>query len=240
MKNGSWIIISIVLIVALSGIGYFVIPVLIEKDTAELRSDVKDLKQRIQKIEEESKAAPLEAGADVQKIVKTVNALHSKVNAAESSFKKDLLATNEEIKNHLKAIGESLNAHTEAIKKQKAAAEEALKKEAESIDKLNKEFQAQIQTLKFDAAMANIRGHVLKAKLDLDSKNIGTAKNELNVIEQEFGKVKTSASDEKKKIIGELQSTLKKANTEIDTDLPAAINRIELLWHEMSILLKKG
>ena len=48
------------------------------------------------------------------------------------------------------------------------------------------------------------------------------------------------ASDENKKAIEELQSTLKKARAEIDTDLPAALNRIDLLWHEMGKLLKKA
>jgi len=47
-------------------------------------------------------------------------------------------------------------------------------------------------------------------------------------------------SDENKKVIEELQGILKKARAELDTDLPATINRIDLLWHEMGKLLKKG
>jgi molecular chaperone GrpE (heat shock protein) len=92
----------------------------------------------------------------------------------------------------------------------------------------------------FDAKMANIRGYIAKARTDLQSKNIATAKTELELIDQVFETLKASATDENKKIIEGLQSTLKKAKTEIDTDLPSAINRIDLLWHEMSKLLRKG
>jgi hypothetical protein len=37
-----------------------------------------------------------------------------------------------------------------------------------------------------------------------------------------------------------LQGILNKARAEIDTDLPAASNRIDILWHEMGTLLRKG
>ena len=49
--------------------------------------------------------------------------------------------------------------------------------------------------------------------------------------------MKTTASDENKKVIEDLQGILKRAKTEIDNDLPAAINRIDLLWHDMGKLL---
>ncbi|MBM4140292.1 MAG: hypothetical protein FJ242_02190 [Nitrospira sp.] len=88
--------------------------------------------------------------------------------------------------------------------------------------------------------MASIRGHILKVKVDLVAKNIGSAKNELSLIDEAFEKAKTSASDENKRIIEELQVTLRKARADIDIDLPAAINRIDLLWHEMSKLLRKA
>jgi len=213
--------IIILAIVAIVGIGYFGIPILIEKQTAVLKSDIQDLKQRLQKIEEESKAAPLKPDADIQKVIKTVNTVYHTVTSLEASLKKDFSVANE------------------TIQKQGKATEEALKKQADAIDKISKEIEAKIQRIKFDAAMASIRGHVLKAKLDLESKNIGTSKNELTLIEEQFEKVKTSASDENKKIIGELQLTLKKAKADIDNDLPAAINRIELLWHELDKMLRK-
>ncbi|MEW6002881.1 MAG: hypothetical protein AB1638_09585, partial [Nitrospirota bacterium] len=79
--------------------------------------------------------------------------------------------------------------------------------------------------------------HILKVKVDLTSRNFGSAKNELNLVDEAFEKAKTAASD--KRVIEELQLTLKKAKSEIDTDLPSAISRIDLLWHETGKLLKK-
>ena len=45
---------------------------------------------------------------------------------------------------------------------------------------------------------------------------------------------------EQKKAIEELQGTLKKAKDEMDINLPAAINRVDLLWHEMGKLIRRG
>lgn len=215
------ILIVILLIAIVLGAGYFGLPLLIEKETAGLKSDVQDLKQKLQKIEEESKVAPLQHDADVQKVIKTVNAMYSKVVTLEDSFKK------------------STSVIDETIKKQKTATEEAFKKQAEIIDRVSKEAEAKIQKSMFSALMASIRGHILKVKVDLVAKNIGSAKNEFSLIDEEFEKVKATASDENKKAIEELQVSLKKAKADIDTDLPAAINRIDLLWHEMSKLIRK-
>jgi hypothetical protein len=216
------ILIVILLFLLFGGVGYFGMKILIEKDTAILRSDVQDLKMRLQKIEEESKLAPLQPDADVQKVIKTVNAIYHKVNSLEGSFNKGMSQTGEE------------------IKRQGKATEEAMKKQAEAIDKINKETKAITQNIMFDAVMANIRGHILKARVELLAKNVGTARAELDLIEELFSKAAASASEENKKAIEELRTALKKARAEIDTDLPAAVHRIDLLWHEMSKLIRKG
>lgn len=215
------VLVILLLIAFIIAVGYFGLPVLIEKKTAGLRSEMQDVKLRLQKIEKFTEVAPLPPDADFPKIFKTVNALYAKVISLEDSFKKDMSLTNA------------------SIKKQKSDTEEALKKQSEAIDKMNKEVQAKIQRITFDATMANIRGHILKARVELAAKNVGTAKNELDLTYEAFEKAKTSASDEHKKVIEELQTTLKKARAEIDADLPVALNRIDLLWHEMSKMLRK-
>ncbi|MEW6738597.1 MAG: hypothetical protein ACOYU2_09310 [Nitrospirota bacterium] len=212
----------IVVLVIFLAAGYFgLMSILVEKEAGKLRSEIQDLRQRLQKIEEESKAAPLQPDADYQKIIKTVNAVYHKLNALEDAFKKEMSAT------------------SEAMKNQGKASEDALKKQSETIDKLNKETQAKLQKIMFDARMANIRGHIAKARTDLLSRNIATAKNELELIDGVFEALKASVSEEDRKAIEELQATLRKAQSEIDVNLPAAINRIDLLWHEMSKLLRK-
>ena len=104
------VLVVIILIAVVLSAGYFGLPVLIEKKTAGLSSDVRALKQKLEKIDEESRIAPLQPTSDTQKITKVVNSLSSKVTALEDSFNKAMSATDE------------------TIKKQKTATEEAFKK----------------------------------------------------------------------------------------------------------------
>lgn len=218
MKN---VLILVLLVAIIAATGYWGLPVLIEKKTAGIRSEVAELRQRVQRMEDESKAAPLPPDADARKIIKTVNALSSKVLALEESLNKNMSAINE------------------TLKKQKITTEETFKKQSDSLDKSNKEIQGQIQRMRFDNAIEDIRGHILKIKLDLASKNIGTAKNEMGLVDENFERLKATARDDNKKMIVDLQGILKKARTEIDVDLPSATNKIDLLWHEMGKLMRK-
>jgi len=216
------VLVAIILIAVVLSAGYFGLPVLIEKKTAGLSSDVQALKQKLEKIDEESRIAPLPPTSDTQKITKVVNSLSSKVTALEDSFKKTMSVTDE------------------TIKKQKTATEEASKKQIEAIDRITKDTEAKIHRSMFYALIATIRGNVLKVKLELVAKNVGTARNDLELISGTFEKAKTLATEENRKVIDELQGILKKAKGDIDTDLPSAINRIDLLWNEMSKLLLKA
>lgn len=214
------ILIVILLIAVGVAVGYFGIPILIEQENAVLKSDITDLKQRLQKIEDESKASPLEPDARIHNVIRTVNALYSKTESLEKSMK------------------ENISKADKAIEDQKSSLAGTTEKLKKDVDTINKDTKAVVQNIKFDASMANIRVHILKTREDIQHKNIGTAKTELDYISDAFEKVKTTASDENKKVIEELQGILKKAKTEIDNDLPAAINRIDLLWHEMGKLLR--
>lgn len=215
------VLIILLLILVLAGAGYLGLPILIKKETSGLMADIHDVKQRLQKVEEESKAAPLQPDADVQKVIKTVNAIYLKTVSLEDSLKK------------------STSAIDETIKKQSTMTEEALRKQAETIDKIDKETQAKIQGIMFDATMARIRGHILKARVEIAAKNVGTARSELDLVNDLLNEAKSTASNKDKEVIEELQVLLKKARAEIDTDLPAALNKIDLLWHEMGRLLRK-
>ena len=212
----------LIALIAVAAAGYFGLPVLIDRETAGLKQELQDVNQRLGKMEEEAKVAPLKPDATTQKIIGAVNALSLKVNALDGSVQKDVAALGDSIKNLGTKNKEELN------------------RQAGTVDRMEKETQAQIQKIRFSAAMTNIREHVLRVKLDLESKNIGTARNELNLIAGELDKVKASVPDETKQSIAELQATLKKAKAEIDTDLPSSINRIDLIWHEISKLIQGG
>jgi predicted nucleic acid-binding Zn-ribbon protein len=216
VKNVLTALFVIIVFMVFAAGAYYVVPVMIEKGTTALKNDVLDLKRRVGTLEEEAKVSPLKPDADVQKIIKTINALSLKQASLEDSFKRSASTTDAE------------------MKKQAATTEEALKKQAEAIDKIAKETEAKIERIRFNALMAAIRGNVLKVKAELLAKNIGTAKNELDLMSDAFDKAKTLSSDEDKKVIDEMQAILRKTRAEVDSDLPAAISRIDLMWHELS------
>jgi hypothetical protein len=213
---------ALLVIGVLIGAGYFGLPFLIEKKIAGLRSEVEDLKQRLQKMELESKAAPLPPEADAGKIIKTVNAISLKTTSLEASLEREKSALED------------------SLKRQKMSTEETLKKQAETAEKNYRETVSRIEGINFGAAMAGIRAHILKARFEIGTKNLGTAKAELEFIDELLRDAAGSVSGERKRVLQDLQSTLKKARTEIDTDLPSATNKIELLWHEISQLIRTG
>jgi len=213
-------IVAVIAVIVLAVVGILGFPVLMDKHIAGLRQDVQDLKQRLQKIEDESKVAPLALDADEQKIIKTVNALALQADTNEISRKKDISMQNE------------------TIQKQKAATDEAFKKQMETIDKNHADMQSQVQLTRFNAAVEDIRQHILKARMEVVAKNIGNAKTEVDFIDDLFTTLYSSAKDEQKSMIDEVKSSLKKAKTEIDTDLPSFINRMNAVWHETGRLLR--
>ena len=210
------IFVVLLLVSFFAGAGYYGLPIVVEKETRGLKSEVGNLKQRLEKAEEfirneeeAGKIGQLQPTADAQKIIKAVNALSSKVTSLENSFAKNIVST-----------------------------DELIKKQTETVDKLKKETQAKLQKIMLDAAMANIRGHIAKARTDLLSKNITTAKTELDLIGTIFEALKSSAPIENRKNIEELEAILRNARADVETDLPAAISRVDLLWYEMSKLLR--
>jgi DNA repair exonuclease SbcCD ATPase subunit len=215
------VLVVIILIAACLGAGYFGIPVLIDRQTAPLKTEIEDLKNEIQKMKKESRVAPLQPTADAGKIIAVVNSLTSRMTALEDSFKKSASATDK------------------TIRDQKKTTEEALKKQSEAAAKMAGEAEAKIRRNTFYSLMSTVRGNVLKAKLDLAARNVGTAKNDLEPISGALEKAKSVAEGEKGKVVDELQGILKKATADIDTDLPSAINRIDLLWNEVSKVLRK-
>ena len=223
------VIAVVVLILVIVAGGYLGLPFLIEKETTELRMEVRDLKEKVQKIEafvqsEEDirKVTQLTPDSDAQRIIKTVNSVSLKLKTLEESTNKGIVAADE------------------AIKKQKVEMDEAIKSQAEALNKFNKDTQKNLQGIQFDASMANIRSHILKVLVELQTRNVATAKAEMELVSDMFEKLKSMATDENRKTIEDLHGTLKKASGELESDLPSAINRINLLWHEMGKLLRKA
>lgn len=92
----------------------------------------------------------------------------------------------------------------------------------------------------FNAALASIRVHILKVKIDLMLKNTAIAKSELGIIDEALKRAKALATGEDVKTVEELQSSLRRAMTRIDTDLPAAVSNVDILWHQLSKQLMRS
>lgn len=214
-------IIAVIVVIVLVAAGIFGLPVLIDRNLSGTRQELQDVKQRLQIIEEEAKVAPLEPTADSGKIIKTINALTLQATALESTLQRNIAEQNE------------------TMQKQKTAADEAFKKQAETIDKNKADIQGKLQILRFNAAVEDIRGHILKARMEVVAKNLGNAKTEIDFIDELFTKLTLYSPDEQKQIVEEIRASLKKAKGEIESDLPSFINRINSAWYETGRLLRE-
>ena len=216
------VIIGIVVVVGLGAAGYFAVPFLIEQKTVGLRAEVKDLGQRLEKAElfikgeeEARKNVRIESGADAATIIRAVNTLTSRVAQFESSVRKDMSAADA------------------VVKEQKIATAAALKKQAETLEKESGEVRTKLGGALFKTRMVEVRGRLLKVKIDLLAKNIGTADAEVGVLVETLEKMKETVLPEAKKSLDAAQVSLRKARSEMTTDLPSAMKRVDLLWHEI-------
>lgn len=216
------VIIGIVLVAALGAAGYFAVPFLIEQKTGEIQAEVRDVRQRLEtaeafiKGEEDArKNVRIESGADAATITRAVNALAAKVTKLENSVRADLSAADA------------------AVKAQTNATAAALTKQAEALEKESAAVRTQLREAVFKTRMGEVRGRLLKVKTDLLAKNIGTADAEIGVLVETLEKVKESVLPEARKSLDAAQASLRKARGEMTTDLPSAMKRVDLLWHEI-------
>lgn len=208
--------IFIVVLILAAG-GYFALPHLIERGTAGIKAETGELQQRLERIEgfvkseeEARRTLRIEPGADAAAVARGVNALAARVSSLDASFRKD----------------------TAAMKEQQDKTAEALNRQAALQEKENAELRARLKELASGSLMAKLRGHLLKVKTDLLAKNIGIADSEIELTVALLEKAKGSASPEMLTSLAAAQASLRKARGEIGVDLPAAMKRIDLLWHE--------
>lgn len=216
------LLLMVLLLVALGAGGYFALPILIEREIAGFREDFRGVKQRVEKLEEfvraeeeARKITQIEPGADAAAVIRGVNALSTRLASLERSFTREMAEVDK------------------ANRELKSSTAAALKKQAEALEKESAEIHAQLKGVTYKAIIAQIRGHLLKVKTDLLAKNIGIADAEIEVVVGLLEKAKRAVSPEAIKSLETFQATLRNARGEIATDLPAAMKRIDLLWHEL-------
>ena len=90
-------VVVILLIALCAGAGYYVLPIVIQKETEGLRSELQNVQQRLGRVEafvkgeeEARKVARLKPDADVRQIIETVNAISLRLASLEEFSKKNI------------------------------------------------------------------------------------------------------------------------------------------------------
>jgi hypothetical protein len=204
---------------------------LMRKETTPLKSENTQLKARLQVVEAFIKAeedfrqkTSLKPDTRMPDVVKTVNRLAVEQKHIEDSIQLGF----KDIDGRLADV--------------KATNEEGRKKLSQKIDDLSKKADLYAKENEFQSFAENAKARVLKIKIELLAKKIGIAKGELDLLSQTLEDAKKLVGDNgnKKTAIERLQVMVKEIRAEIDTNLPAATDRIDLLWHGLGKLSNDG
>lgn len=234
MKNISFVVVGfIVALILVAAAGYFGFPHLKEWAMADLTTEVKALDSRLQKAEafikneEEMRASQLPKDANVSQIIKRANeiaarlaTLEEKMNKKETFFMGEIAKKDENTKKS-----------TEKLKADMAELAKSVEKEGKEVDRLS-------QKIVLERNILLVRSHLLKARMELSLKNIDTAKKELDLASDLFLKAGIDKIPAWKESFEEIQASFRKTKGEIDLNLPASIQRIDLLWHDLDRLSK--
>jgi len=129
-------------------------PFIIERDTGKLRSEIQDLKTKMQTLEKFKsnqenawKMTGLKPGDDFRKVIKAVNNLSSKISNIEDNWTKRI------------TVVES------ALEEQTVINDDLLVKQSETIDGLNKRTTNTSRKVLPNAIVMSITAHILEAKI---------------------------------------------------------------------------
>ncbi len=112
-------------------------------------------------------------------------------------------------------------------------AEDFRERQNNTMSELNQKLATIERKIYLNSIMANITTHVIGAKIELASKNIGTIRAELQDISEKLQKAKSYAKVEQKKLFDDLTILVENINTEVSVSLPAANSMINLLWYDL-------
>ncbi|MDD5245115.1 MAG: hypothetical protein PHU49_13985 [Syntrophorhabdaceae bacterium] len=211
-----------VMIFLFMGFVFLGMPSIIEKETTRLKSEVQGLQARIQTLEKFKqrqedawKLNGLKPDADFQKVIKTVNGLSLKIANLEDGLNKRIVSLNSE------------------LEKYDLAHKDSLKQQSEAINALYEELASIWKKIYLNSLTINIKTHIVGAKIELASRNIGNVKAELQAISEELQKVKNTVGDTNKKAFDDLRVIVENTKSELDNSLLGASNMINLLWYEL-------
>ena len=203
----------------------------LKSENTQLKNENTQLKARLQvveafiKAEEDSRQkTSLKPDTRMPDVVKTVNRLVVEQKHIEDSIQLGF----KDIDGRLSDV--------------RATNEEGRKKLSQKIDDLSKKADLYAKENEFQSFAENAKARVLKIKVELLAKKIGVAKGELDLLSQTLEDAKKLVGDNgnKKTAIERLQVMVKEIRAEIDGNIVAATDRIDLLWHELAKLSNDG
>lgn len=225
-------VLTIVVTVLVAGVlGYLLGPILIQREVAPLKGEVAQLQTRLQaseefiKIEEEARQrTSLKTDTGLPDVVKTVNRL-----AAGQKSMEDMMQVR-------------FADFDARLSEMKAANAGGMKTLYQQIEETTKKTEQRFQGNALRARVEDARVRLVKVKSELFARNIGVAKGELDLLSQTLEDAKKLVGDNgnKKTAIERLQGMVKEIKAEMDGNLVAATDRIDLLWHELAKLSNPG
>jgi hypothetical protein len=225
-------LLTVIITVIIAGVlGYLLGPMLIERQIAPLKGEVVQLHSRLQaseefiKAEEEARQTTgLKADTRLPDVVKTVNRLATGQKSME-----DLMQVR-------------FADFDARLAEMKAADEGGMNKLSRQIEEGTKKTDQRFQDNALRTRVEDARIRLVKVKSELLARNIGVAKGELDLLSQSLEDSKKLVGDDgnKKTALERLQTMVKEIKAEIDTNLVAATDRIDLLWHELAKLSNPG
>jgi hypothetical protein len=221
-------------LIIIAAVGYFAFPYLLKAGIADIKTEVKALDNRLQnaeafiKNEEEMRASShLSKDANVSQIVERINATVTRLATLEDAVsKKEVFFTGEIAKGE-----ERSKKVSEKFREDMANLAKTIEKDGKEIDRLN-------EKIVLERNILLVRSHLLKARMELSLKNLDTAKKELDLASDLFARAGIDKNPSGKESFEDIQTSFRKAKGEIDLNLPAAIQRIDLLWHDLHRLSK--
>ena len=211
-----------VMIILFACLIFLGMPFIIDKETGRLKSEIQEQHSKIKVLEafrsdqeHAWKMTGLKPGDDFNKVMKSISNLSSKIASMEDY------------------VNQRISAVDDAIEGQLSASSELLVKQSETINNLTKDTSGISQKVYLNAIIMNITAHILEAKIELVSKNIGNVKAALQIISDELEKAKNVSEDKNKKVFDDLKVVVKSIKSELDVSLSGANKMINLLWYEL-------
>ena len=223
-------ILTILVAIIIAGIlGYLLGPILIEREVAPLKAEVVRLQNRLQeseafiKSEEEMRQrTSLKPDTRLPDVVKTINRL---------------AVGQKGIEDMMQVRFADVDAR---LAEMKAANEGRMKTIYQQVEEGTEKTDRRFQGNALRAVIEDARIRLVKVKSELLARNVGVAKGELELLSQTLDDGKKLSGDDggKRAAFERLQGAVREIKAEMDSNLVAATDRIDLLWHELSKLAK--